>query len=91
MRKACGGHVPKRRKGEGKEGSRYGDKGVGSRADRMPGKGETHSARGQLVRHDVTATRERGANGPDTDGVHRARSEMTQHALCDQLNTGLGT
>ena len=32
------------------------------------------------MRHDVAATRERGANGPDTDGVCRARGNSDRRA-----------
>jgi len=71
---------PKEERREGDGGVRYGDKSMGSRADRVLGKGEAHSARERRVWHDATATQEWCTNGPDTDGVRRARSEITQHA-----------
>jgi len=70
--------VPKRRKGgrgSGIEMRAWDRELTGCRE-----KGEVHSTRGQLVRHDVATMREWGANGPNTDGVRRARSEMTRHA-----------
>jgi len=81
-RQACGGRDTKRRKEREGEmrGVWYGDNGAGQRADRMLGKGEAHSAQKWRALHDAAATRKQGAIGPDTGGVCRARSEMTQHA-----------
>jgi len=52
--------------------------GVGSRPNAR--KGKVHSAQGRRALHDVAVTRKRDDNGPDIDGVHRARSEITRHA-----------
>ena len=68
----------KKRKGEGGSGTR--DEAWESRADRMLGKGEAHSAQRQRALHDAAATRKWDATDPDTGGVCRTCSEMTQHA-----------
>ena len=51
---------------------------VGSRPD--AGKGATHSAQRRCALHDAAVTRKQDDNGPDIDGVRRARSEITRHA-----------
>ena len=43
-------------------------------------KGKAHSAQGRRVWHDAMVMRKWGANGPDTDGVYRAHTVITQHA-----------
>ena len=86
---------PKEEKGEGKGGPVWGTRAWGSRADRMPGQGETHNAQRRRVRHDAIATQKWSANGPDTDGVRRARSEnnlasvarSTKHRARDMTST----
>ena len=64
---------------EEKEGGgvQYGEEGVGSRADR---KGSTQYTRTASVAQCHGHTRIGGGKGPDTDGVRRVHSEMTQHA-----------
>ena len=71
-------------KEEGKEremgGVRYGERrcGVESRPD--AGKGEVHSAQRWRALHDAASTQKWDATDPDTNGVRRARSEITRHA-----------
>jgi len=81
----------KEEKREGKGGPVRGTR----RESREPtgcwGKGATHNAQRRRALHDAAATRKRDDNGPDTDGVRRARSEMTQHAKHGQLKIGFGT
>ena len=57
----------------------------------MLGKGEVHSAQRWRALHDAAATQKWDATDPDTDGVRRARNEITQHAKHGQLKTGFGT
>ena len=69
---------PKEEKGG--RGVQYGDESEDREPIGCREKGEAHSTRGRRVLHDLAATREQGANGPNTDNVRRARSEITQHA-----------
>ena len=72
-------------------GVRYEGRGV--RVENRPdaGKGATHSAQRRCALHDAAVTRKWDDNGPDTDGIRRARSEMTHHAKHGQLKIGFGT
>ena len=70
-------------KEEGKEregGVRYEGRGVGVESRPDARKGKVHSAQGRRALHDVAVTRKWDDNGPDIDGVRRARSEITRHA-----------
>ena len=71
---------PKEKEKKGKWGGPVRGRGarVGSRPDTR--KGATHSAQRWCALHDVTVMRKRDDNGPDIDGIHRARSEITRHA-----------
>ena len=87
----AGDHVHKRRKEGGEGGVRYGERRCGAESRPDARKGKVHSAQGRRALHDIAVTRKRDDNGPDIDGVRRARSEMTQHVKHGQLKTGFGT
>ena len=81
MRQACRRPcLQKKKRSEGKGGVRYGERRCGAESRPDARKGKVHSAQGRRALHDVAVMRKWDDNGPDIDGVRRARSEITRHA-----------